>query len=217
MYQAIIFDFDGVIINSEPLHFQAFKVITDMLGIDMDRQTYLQEYMGFSDQVVFKKLLEIHNLDATKYPVEWLTQQKGKQYAALVSSLDPCPGVVQLVEAANKKNLPLAICSGATRIDIDTVLSTSSVKKIAHHFQLIVSANDVVNSKPDPSCYLLAAEKLNIDPKNCIAIEDSPVGLTAAKGANMYTIGVKTTYPAEQLKMADIIVNTLEEIDLELL
>lgn len=212
MLKALVFDFDGVIVDSEPLHYQAFLMVAKGLGVDFDYDHYLQAFIGFDDRDAFRAILAMAGdshatgSDASEARVADLCRQKQEVFDRLAgASTVAIPGVLALIDQA-RSQVPIAICSGATRRDIELMLSGLGYRD---RFEIIVTADDVAHSKPDPSCYQLAVEKLAarypdrpLTAGQCLAIEDTAAGLAAARGAGLMTLGITTTSQAAALHAA---------------
>lgn len=214
MLQAIIFDFDGTIADSEPFHFQASQAALASIGIALDFQTHLLECAGVPDLENFRRQCVKHQREAdteqllqlVNFKIQYFQQLK-KQY------IKPCLGAVSLIKSAAEQ-YPLAICSGSHRDEINLVLPHLDEEDLGQFFRHIITVDDVTIGKPDPAGYRLAASKLNILPEYCLAIEDSPTGIIAAKAAGMTVLAVTTSYPREKLTLADHCVSSLAEVTL---
>ncbi|MEX2672771.1 MAG: HAD family phosphatase [Phycisphaeraceae bacterium] len=216
MLEAIVFDFDGIVVDSEPLHYKAFLLIAEPLGISFSYQQYKQEYIGFDDRDGFRAMFAQHGLPLDDQRLAQLIADKAEAFEQIVGNITPFPGVRALIEAAAAA-VPTAICSGAMRSDIDAILPAVLGEHHADRFKTIVTADDVTRSKPDPESYALAASRLGINPARAIAIEDTPAGLASAKAAGFRTLAVTNTYPEAHLEEADHVVESLEQVDLEML
>jgi len=208
--EAVIFDFDGVIVDTEPIHYQAFQEVLNPLGIFFSWENYVNRYMGFDDRdafnEAFKNTIPVNRLKE-------LIQQKALCFISIIQKgIKAYPGAVELIQTLHKKRVPLAISSGALRTDIDPILE---ILGITDCFDVIVTADDVSKSKPDPECYKLAHKKLEgvwdrqFPPLAVVAIEDTPAGIIAAKDAGLSVIAVSNSYPPDNLNYADKIVATL--------
>jgi len=213
-YRALIFDFDGVITLSEPIHYEAIIKAVKPFGMDLDYDTYAREYIGLSDLAAYKKLFANNQRSYDKNQVNDIISEKTKFYEILSKELKACEGVMELVREAQKLNWELAVCSAARRDDLNAVLPYLNEGELNKHFKVIVSGDDMPHGKATPEGYLLTAQKLNVDPTTCVVIEDSPTGIRAAKRAGMYVLGITTSYSKPLLKEADQIVNSLLEISL---
>ena len=216
MLEAVVFDFDGVLVDSEPLHYQAFVLIGRSLGIEMTFEQYVAEYIGFDDRDAFRVMLETAGQDASPARVAELCAAKQPAFdtitqAAAQSGGIGLPGAVELVDAVKASGLKMAIASGATRADIDLMLGLLDRRDV---FEIIVTADDVERSKPDPASYSLAVEKLGVEPGHCVAIEDTLAGLMSAAAAGLRTVGVATTHPADTLA-ADNVVEGMQQLSVD--
>ncbi len=218
MLRAIIFDFDGVIIDSEGLHLKAFNEALAPYNVQISTEDYFAEYLGLSDRDLFKALLENNLLQTDSNTLDRLLEQKTIAFENIINECKAIPGVREFLEMLNKNNIPMAICSGALLNEIKIVLNTND---LARFFEVIVSAEHVQRGKPHPDGFELTVKKLNklknqnIQPTECIAIEDSHWGLEAAAAARMHTIAITNSYPAESLKPAEKIINSLTDLTIK--
>ena len=220
MIAAIVFDFDGVIADSEPLHYEAFVAVSRRFGLDFDYETYARRYIGFDDRDAFRAMLDEVGASANDAAsIASLTAQKAAAFEQCVQAgIRALPGAIELVHAASAA-MPVAIASGATRRDIDLILDKLG---IADRFELIVSADDVARSKPDPETYRQAVRRLadrhtghGIKATTCVAIEDTTAGLASARAAGLKTVGIDPTDSAGGLDGADHTLGSLRELTLE--
>ncbi|MBL7133591.1 MAG: HAD family phosphatase [Phycisphaerae bacterium] len=213
---AVIFDFDGVVVDSEPIHLMGFQRVLARAGVEMTEQEYYEKYLGFDDRDCFAAVSHDKGADFTPDQVRRMTADKTlvvKQ--ALAGSARALPGAVELISAIARAGVPLAICSGALR---DEIVIASATVGVGDLFDVIVAAEDVRRGKPDPEGYRLSVEGLTrhlgraVDPARCIVVEDSPAGITAGKAAGAAVLGVTTSYPADALAEADRIVASLADV-----
>ncbi|MCC7299496.1 MAG: HAD family phosphatase [Verrucomicrobia bacterium] len=207
MISAVIFDFDGIIVDSERLHWSAFNKVLDPRGKAISWTDYIQTYIGFDDRDMFRAAFPgIGNSELAE-----LIRGKGEAFQELLESdgAAALPGSVALIKSLSG-NIPLAICSGALRADILPILG---ILGIENAFDFIVTADDTHISKPDPAPYKLAMKKLGVT--SGLAIEDTPAGISSAKGAGLKVLSVTNSYPAEALTMADAVIASLEGLTLE--
>jgi len=215
MLKAIIFDFDGVIIDSEALHLKAFNQALAPYNINISTEDYFAEYLGLSDRDLFKALFENNLLHTDSDTLDKLLKQKTIAFENLINECKTITGVREFLEMLKKNDIPMAICSGALLKEITIVLNTNN---LAHFFEVIVSAEQVKRGKPHPDGFELTLQKLNklknqnIQPFECIAIEDSHWGLEAAAAARMHTIAITNSYSAESLRPAEKIINSLTDL-----
>jgi len=214
MMRAIVFDFDGVIVDSEPLHWRAFERVLGPLGFECNYSTYLRKYVGFGDRDMIREWFAEQRRPLDEVRLDDLVAAKAQAFAKVASEgARPYAGAVELIEQASQA-MPIAVCSGAVRSDIDLILPALGDGSLLERFAAIVTADDVDRSKPDPTCYRMAAERLGMTGGVCLAIEDTAAGLQAARDAGMQTLGVAHTHPREELN-ADHVVNELAEVTLD--
>lgn len=224
MIKAIVFDFDGVIVDSEPLHYRAFSQVVARIGISFDYSNYLARYAGYDDKDGFRAILtDYATASKSKIINDGLIAQMCREKALAFErfageGVDIIPGVLTLIHEAASQ-IPLAIASGATGQDIHLILGPLGLDD---HFNPIVSADDVQCSKPDPQTYGLAVERLSrqwpdlqITPQSCLALEDTPAGIESALGAGLKTLGLATTHPAQELYTAHRVVDSLQGLTLQ--
>ena len=217
MLRAVIFDFNGIIVDDEPIHFELFQRVFAEEGIDLSKDAYYARYLGFDDRGAFTFGYHEHNRPMSDLKLTELIDRKALYYQdAIRNHVSIFPGVNELLaDLANK--LPLAVASGALRHEIETILTTAG---LIHHFKVIVSAEDVEQGKPEPDIFLKALETLNgqnggaIQASECVVIEDSKEGIKGARRAGMKCLAVTNSHPAELLGEADMIVQSLEEVGL---
>jgi beta-phosphoglucomutase len=222
MLQAIIFDFDGVVIDSEPIHLECFRqVLRQRYAIEITQQEYYERYIAYSDAESFEHMAEDHGLTISALEVRGLVAEKTVLVQRVLrQGIEPLPGAAELMSAIRQAGLALGVCSSAARKEIEIPLEGMGLRPLV---QEIVAAEDVVHSKPDPACYDLARRKLGLQagrelaPGNCIAIEDSPGGVASATGAGLRVLAVTNTVAAEKLRQAHRIVDSLAQVDVNLL
>jgi beta-phosphoglucomutase len=213
--QAVFFDFDGVIADSEPLHLRAYQQVLQRDGIELTKSEYYANYLGYDDMGLFEAMARDRHMALTADTVDrWVTDKSRIVEEMLTSGSVLFPGAAACVKTLADR-VPLAVASGALEPEIAIVLDHAGLRSC---FAAIASASDGVRGKPAPDLYLLAIAKLRdrlkqaFDPAACIAIEDSRWGLEAARGAGLRCVGVTHTYPAAELGRADLIVDTLRDI-----
>jgi beta-phosphoglucomutase len=219
MLSALIFDFDGIIVDTEPIHYRAFQEILQPLGLGYSWTDYVSRYMGFDDREAFREAFKAQSKSISNDELGRMISQKASVFLEIIEKgIQPYPGVVDFIRNTAGK-MPLALCSGALISDITPILHQLG---IADQFDVVVTADDVAASKPDPTSYVLAVQRLSaaypdstIKPQNCLAIEDTPAGIESAKGAGIVVLAVTNSYPAEKLSGADHIIDSLEEVSLQ--
>lgn len=210
--RCIIFDCDGVLMDSEPLHFSAFRKVLAEQGDVLTEEYYTEHYLALDDRGAFEKFFREAKKPLSVEQLEKLMVRKTTVFQELVETdgILPFPAVPEFVMAAAQR-YPLAIASGARRHELDMILEAAGIRT---YFETIISADDVRNGKPDPESYLKAVEGLNasgkrptaIRPEECAVIEDSREGIRSAHGAGMKCVAVATSFPSFELSMADLIV-----------
>ncbi|OHB59192.1 MAG: hypothetical protein A2167_07380 [Planctomycetes bacterium RBG_13_46_10] len=218
MLKAVIFDFDGVITDSEILHLRAFNRVLAQYNIEIATKDYYKEYLGLTDVDCFKLLAERFSLKLDNQKIENLAQQKTRIFEQLAQTDGKIiEGVRDFLQMLKENNVPMAICSGAVRAEIELILEQARLRPF---FAVIVSAEQVKKGKPHPDGFLLTLQKLNnnrrpaIKAEQCVVIEDSHWGLEAAKAAKMHTIAVTNSYDADQLSLAEKIVPRLDKLSI---
>ena len=219
MLKAVIFDFDGVITDSEVLHLRAFNQSLVPYGVEISTKDYYTNYLGFSDFDCYKTLVDNGLLKIDERQIGGIIKEKSKIFEELTKTEGrTIEGVHEFLQLLEKNKIPMAICSGSLLVEIEVMLEES---RLRHFFAEIVSAEQVKKGKPHPEGFLLALQKLNknchppIAAGECIIIEDSHWGLQAGKAAVMHTIAVTNSYDAEQLTIAEKIVAHLNELTID--
>lgn len=222
MLRAVIFDFNGIIVNDEPIHFRLFQRVLGEQGIPLTEEDYYARYLGFDDRGAFIAGYRDHHRELGDAKLTELIERKAAYYQeAIRNHVEVFPGVENLV-ASLADNLPLAVASGALRHEIETILSTTG---LLPYFRAIVSAEDVTAGKPEPEIFLKALAALNaaLDGRNtiaaadCLVIEDSKEGVRGARRAGMKCLAVTNSHKAELLSEANAVVNSLEQVTLDFL
>jgi beta-phosphoglucomutase len=215
--KAVVFDFDGVIANSEPLHFRAFRDVLAGQGITLNESEYYERYLGYNDERAFHEIGLERGRQWDARVIADLTARKALVTAELErDGAELFPGARELIEHLAPL-CPLAIASGALRAEIQRTLDREG---LAGHFSIIVSADDGGASKPAPDPYRHAIERLSqalgldapLAAVDCAAVEDSPWGLESARAAGLRTVAITHTYPAAALAAADLIVDRLQAL-----
>jgi HAD superfamily hydrolase (TIGR01509 family) len=217
--RAVIFDFDGIIADTEPLHFEGLRRTLAGIDITLTEADYYANYLGFDDRGCIVEALRVNRRPTTEPLVQDLMHQKAAAYLASIKNhLVIFPGVREFVEDATAA-YPLAIASGALRGEIELILEQIGIRKAFCH---ITSAEDVLRGKPDPEPFLHALAGLNqhrtassIAPGSCLVIEDSLPGIRAAKSAGMKVLAVANTHTMQDLHEAHAIRHSLRETSLE--
>jgi HAD superfamily hydrolase (TIGR01509 family) len=213
-FQAVIFDMDGVLVDSEPLFLNAINRVIGVEGANPISEEENEQYLiGTTVEETWRRLKQIRDLPR---PTEsYVNQYDTVVRQVLREELSPQPGVTRLLEECVRRGLPRAVASSSLRSWVNLKLEAIRLQRA---FDVILGGDDVSQGKPSPDIYRLAAQCLGVPPQRCVAIEDSPVGITAAVGSGAYTIAVRT-YSTRNLDIshAHLVLDTLEDFDLSLL
>jgi HAD superfamily hydrolase (TIGR01509 family) len=203
MSRAILFDFNGVIVNDEPQHCEALIATLATYGCALDQEGYYRDYLGFDDRECFRFAFQRMGKPAEDSELTEAIERKAVRYGtAIRASLELVPGSAEFIRAAADEGYRLAVVSGALRREIELVLCASGLRR---YFELIVAAEDVSHCKPDPQGYRVARMALGIPAPGCVVIEDSLPGLEAARAAGIRCAMLSTSHPAEDLAEADLV------------
>ena len=220
---AVVFDFDGVLVDTEPLHYRALAAMFDEAGLRMTEADYLAEYIGYDDRETLRAGLARQGVTIGDARFQELLRRKAAGFERLAreAGLAALPGAAELVRALGGRGIPVALCSGALPGDIDPILARIGLDGA---FAVCVTAADVARSKPDPASYRLALDRLargfpgrRFPPARCLAIEDTPAGIASAHGAGLRVLAVEQTHASEALGSADGIVPSLADVTPETL
>jgi len=209
MLSAVIFDMDGVIVDSEPLHIKAEKKTLAPYGIDVDEKT-LQSFMGRTSRVLLKSIIHDYRLNTTLDKI-YPTHKENLRHL-YSTELRLIPGIMTLLSDLQDAGIDMALASSTDLDLISVVLTTFTLHGF---FRVVVSGEDVQRAKPHPDIFLETAERLGCLPEACVVIEDSRAGVQAAKGAGMTCVGFRSPHGQDQdLDQADVIVKAINEITL---
>lgn len=211
LMRAVLFDFDGVLVNSEPLHYQALRDCLRPEGIEIGETEYGQHYLAYDDWEAIRVALERHGQAYDPGRVQVIAERKARIFEELMDRIPFFPGARDLVQALAAE-VPLAIASGALRREIEGILEGGGLRQA---FAAIVGADDVINTKPHPEPYLAAMAALDrqapgLRPADCLVVEDSMAGIAAALAAGMRVLAVTNSYPKDKLTAAHHVVESLE-------
>ncbi|KAF0241263.1 MAG: phosphatase/phosphohexomutase-like [Planctomycetota bacterium] len=202
---ALIFDFNGVLVDDEPVHCELFQSVLRDQGLPLTREDYFQRYFVFDDASVFRQIFADAGRALNEPGVRALCDQKAARYAALPSSsFRYYEGAESLARDASR-SVPVGIASGARAAEIRRHLELRGLKAT---FRAVVSIDDVSKGKPDPEPFLEAARRLGVTATGCVAIEDSPGGIASARAAGMRVVAVTHSVARDRLQ-ADVVLDTL--------
>lgn len=215
MLQAVVFDFDGVLANSEPLHLQAFQAAVAEDGFALSAEEYYEQYVGFDDEAVFRRMTEAWRVaDAEPWIARMMTSKAARLQALLDGAATLFPGAAACVRSLSAR-VPVAVASGAIRNEILHVLDAAG---LAGAFTAIVAAGEAPRSKPAPDPYRRAVELMSravgtrLEPAFVVGIEDSAQGLAAARAAGLRTVGLTTTYRRFERGQADAVLPSIAAV-----
>lgn len=209
--KAFIFDMDGVIIDSEPIHFEVEIETVKYFGAEINHQQ-LERFVGMTGPEMWTLLKQEYNLP---HPVEDILkyQLENKILAVRAAELEPIEGIKEVILELKQRQIPVGIASSSSPEFIREVLRKFG---LTEYFDCVVSGEEVPKGKPAPDVYLKAAELLGINPEDCVVLEDSAHGITAAKAAGMTCIGyINPNSGNQNLSQADLVVSSITEINLE--
>lgn len=217
MTRALIFDFDGVIVDSEKLHLKAMQVALGEVDIELTDDAYVTRYLGLDDKNCFKTVGKDQGKLLDEETIAGIVDRKTAHYSEWKDEVPIVAGAPEFVRWAAERYY-LAIGSGSFRHEIEYALRRAGIRD---EIQVIVSAEDIGNSKPAPDCYLEVLSRLNLlvhdgekklEGPECVVIEDALHGITAARAAGMRCAGMTSTLPATELKAADWVVGAFGEM-----
>lgn len=196
--EGIVFDLDGTLADTEPLHIDTWLVILNNLGLKLD-ESWMHQWIGLSDRLVAEHVCEQYLKGQSVEGLQQLKQQTYRNRAITEVKLfdqveDYLHEITQFV--------PIALATNSSQEDVSAVFQATNLQR---HLKVIVTANDVTNLKPHPEPYQSASFKMGLQPSLCFALEDSPAGIHSAKSAGLFAIGVENSHPSEKLKEANLI------------
>jgi len=212
MIKAIIFDFDGVVADSEPIHRKSFNMTLKQLGVTISDRFYREHYVGLGSVSIMEDVFRRHNI---RRSARFWVNKRVKVFHELVKKgeVKPVKGFMEFNKLLNKIGMKKIIASGGYRNNISLMLRKL---KLGKEFQFI-SREDVKRRKPDPETMLLAAKKLGMRPSECLVFEDSPYGVEAARRAGIRCVALTTSLPRKYFKKSCVVVKDFREVDLSFL
>ncbi len=211
MLKVIIFDMDGVLVNSTKYIWESFNILLKDSGIQFSNKE-IKKYLGLS----LKDKLRLWKRDygINEFNLEDFSRKAGEiELNLMKKDLKLNENINSLIKEAKSKGIKLAVATSSLRWRAEKILD---LLKIKEKFDIIITAEDVINHKPSPDIFLKVANKLNENPKNCLVFEDAKNGIEAAKKGNMKVVAIKTEYYSEEdLKNADLIINDFSEVNIQ--
>jgi HAD superfamily hydrolase (TIGR01509 family) len=223
LLRAIIFDFDGILVDSEPLIMKLVQEIAAREGWALPEEEYYRDYLALDDRAILEHLWRSHGRSLSLARRDELLDWKARAYEKIIQDgLPPMPGAVQFVLSA-ARHYPLAIASGSLRAEIEHLLQKLGLRE---KFAVLATADDCQRSKPDPEVYLRAFARLQELPPlhepwlragECLAIEDAPMGVVAAQGTGMKCLALAHSRPQAELQHADWVANEFADVNLDII
>jgi beta-phosphoglucomutase len=210
--QGVIFDFDGVLADTEHLHLRATQDALAARGWTLDERAYFDKYLGYGDRDLLAALAADRGAAIDDRDVEAMMRVKASRYRAHLAAGSAMYPTAAACVGRLAPRFALAIASGSLQAEIHDILVAAGLRDA---FQVIVGADDCTSGKPAAEPYVKAAAQLGVEPRWAVAIEDSRWGLESARAAGLRTIGLTTSYPASALAMADLVVASLDEINVD--
>ena len=212
MIKAVIFDFDGVVANSEPLHRKSFNITLKQLGITIPEKVYRDKYVGLGSLSIMEDVFRTHNVNRN---AKFWVKKRMKVFRELVENegVKPVKGFMKFNRLLDKIGVKKIIASGGYRKNLEVMMKHLKIQK---EFQLI-SREDVEKRKPDPAAFLLAAKRLGVKTSQCIVFEDSPYGVEAARRAGMKCVALTTSLNRSYFRKSCVVVKDFREVDLKFL
>ncbi len=213
--RAVVFDMDGVLIDSEMTHYMAIREAMLPAKMTVPYEIYLDTCTGSDERFAMTRMAGLSGIPFDEELYRSWSRRKADSYARFVGEeAKAMPGAVELVESVAAA-LPIGLATGSRGCDVEAALNHLADGRMSDLFQTIVTSDDVENSKPDPATYAAAVENLGLDPAACYAIEDSPDGIKSALGAGLRVIGVAVMHDASKLSAAERVVSSLSGITLD--
>ncbi len=205
--KAVLWDMDGVIADTGQYHFGAWRDVFRERGVDFTEEDFRHRFGQRNDTIVRSAMGE----GLSSGEVDTVAEEKEENYRRRVAHhINALPGAIALMRSLRERDVKMAIASSAPMENIQLILQGLG---IGDCFQAIVFGREVTEGKPSPQVFLLAAKKLEVEPRDCVVIEDAVAGVAAAKRAGMKCVAVTNSHPRASLKEADLIVDTLEAVD----
>jgi len=214
MIEAVIFDMDGTLVDTEPFHTEIERNQFNQNKIVISEEEH-QQYLGVTSEVMWREIAAKNSLSVSVEDLIKQNELESLKYFTALETIPVMPGIYEILDKLNTKNYKLALASSSSPEIIDLVLTKTNLKK---YFQVIVSGNEVAHSKPAPDIFLHTANKLDIKPANCVVIEDSPNGISAAGAADMMCIAYEAPgVNPYKLREADAIIQSFDQLGMILL
>ena len=206
---AVIWDMDGVISDTGPYHYRSWRDVMAGRGVEVTEEDFRRSFGQRNDTII----PGLMGREMSQNEIEVISLEKEIHFRRIArGKLEPLPGVVTLLESLRKEGYQIALASSAPMANINLIIEKLGIREC---FSTVVGGEYVIEGKPSPMVFLTASARIGIDPARCLVIEDAVAGVTAARRAGMFCLAVTNTHPAEGLREADLVVNSLEEVRVE--
>ena len=207
--EAIIFDMDGVLVDSEPFHREIEKKLFKRFQLNITEEEH-NTYMGKASDVMWSEIIRNKNLSLDVCEMVKVNYQESKKYFSGLSHINPISGVVDLLNELRNKRIPMAVASSSDQDTVELIMEKSGLNE---YFRYLVSSSKIGKSKPEPDIFLYTAKLMNTLPEKCVVIEDSANGIKAAKAANMYCVAYGGASSDDQdQSLADTQINKFSQL-----
>ena len=204
--KAVIWDMDGVIADTAPYHLKAWQEVFQKRGVEFTEEDFRHTFGQRNDTIIRNTLGE----ETPQSEIDDIAREKERNFRKAVrQNIKSLPGAIKLIKLLKEREFKMALASSAP---IENIRLLTKGLGINNCFQSIICDKDVTEGKPSPQGFLLAAQRLGVEPKNCIVVEDAVAGITAAKRAGMHCLAITNTHPRMSLMEADLVVDTLEAV-----
>ena len=212
----VIFDFDGIVMDTEPIHYRAFQRVLEPLKLAFSWDEYVKDFIGYDDRDAFEAAFRRTGKELDVTTKDTLIRKKAVEFRKLAMGADHLfyDGIRELIRECRDAGFVVGMCSGALAKDIQCALGRSDLRK---EFKEIVSADDVKASKPDPESYQLVSARLGTGKGWAVAIEDTPAGIASARSAGLAVVAVANSHPAGALQEANLVIDSLLELNATIL
>jgi beta-phosphoglucomutase family hydrolase len=207
--EAVIWDMDGVLADTAPHHFRAWQETFAKRGISFTEADFMRGF-GVRNDVIIRNILGEKTTDAQ---IETIAREKEATFRRIIGKdIKPLPGALELLRQLHDRGIRMAIASSTVIENIRLIVGSLGIE---NYFEAVITGHDVTEGKPSPQVFLVAAQRLGAEPKNCVVFEDAVAGVKAAKRAGMHCVAITSTHPREKLAEADLVVDSLAEVSVK--
>jgi beta-phosphoglucomutase family hydrolase len=206
---AVVWDMDGVLADTAPHHLHAWQETFARRGIKFTKEDFMRGF-GIRNDAIIRNVLGEKTTDAE---IEAIAREKEATFRRIIGKdVKPIPGALKLLGQLHDRGIRMAIASSTVIENIHLIVGSLGIEK---YFEAIITGHDVTEGKPSPQVFLVAAQRLGVEPKSCLVFEDAVAGVKAAKSAGMHCIAITSSHPREKLAEADLVVDSLEEVSVK--